>query len=199
MQIWQILNDRFDKIYKAPFPAQAFQVTLMQVCYIGQLPPLRDILMENAKPEEKPEGKVIEKPLMRDASEGMLDSSCSSAQGLSSVEAFLDVLRDKREPILYAQVCRDIAFQSFNHGHVAFYTKPGAPANIQQQIKLFLEKQTGQSWTVENLGVSKDALSIQEKNDENNRAQQAQALKHPLVQDILASFPGATAKVEGAL
>ncbi|MBX9977904.1 MAG: hypothetical protein K2X98_06670, partial [Alphaproteobacteria bacterium] len=202
MQVWQILNDRYDKIYKAPFPGQALQVVLMQVCYVAHLPPLSDILSGSAmvypvevSPVPAPLASQTSAPALSVTAAPMVSMGTESPIATNVPASFEDLvmfIRDKREPMLYTHMRSDIVLASYGEGHLSFYAKSSAPKNFIVLLKAFLEKHTSMSWVVEDKGVPPPAAqSLHEIEDARYQKKAIEAVDHPLVKDIVKIFPGA--------
>ena len=188
LQTWQLLNDRYAKVERSPLPQQSVQVALLQVCYVSQLPPLKELLEGNCQlPESSPPpSKVIE------ISHPVLKTSPEPYQNMSSFEDILTLLKEKREPLLYSHVYNDIAIKSFAPGIIQLHRKPSIPPSILQQLKHFLDQHTKLSWQIEDLGVSLDALSLKDHAALKKESLRNQAINHATVQTILDTFKGAT-------
>ncbi len=211
MQMWQILNDRYDRVHRAPSPSQALQVLLLQVCYITQLPSLHEILSnsEVSYPQEgcmpathNPVGERQASQIrIRENTRNMtlteLPSSLTPSLPKipSSFEELVAFVKEKREPILYTHMRNDVSVQSYEQGCIGLHTKPGAPKDLIHRLKSFLERNTGQSWIVEDKGISPTALSLKDLEEQAFYKKTEDTLSHPLVRDLLDTFPGATVVV----
>jgi DNA polymerase-3 subunit gamma/tau len=76
-------------------------------------------------------------------------------------------------------------------GRVEIRTRPSAPRDLAAQLTALLADRTGARWTVTVSNEAGEAtLAEQGRSAETDRRATAQG--HPLVQAILAAFPGAT-------
>lgn len=201
LQVWQVLNDRYDKIYKAPHPDQAFHVALLQVCYLSALPPLDALINGQAQPQtptskiEPPQKHTHTAHTEQTPNEPVPAEEASSDVAIpSSFDALLTLLKAHKELILYAHLHGDIALDTFDPSQpkLSFFSKNTAPENLSSRLKDVLLRITHTRWVIENLGpAGKDHTSCLDQ--DMAHAQQAfeDAQKKPFVQDILTQFPGA--------
>lgn len=190
LQVWTILNDRYDKIYKAPNPDQAFQMALLQVCYAAQIIDPRDVNTLTAEPT----------PKMAQISVTTTPAPLSDAPSVTAPEelpptfdALLIMLKDAKELMTYAHLHGDVVVQDYdpNAPMLSFYTHTSAPAHFEARLKDTLKKVTGHMWRIQNLGPSNGRLSYLDKERARTKELFQKAQEHPMVQDMLQQFPGA--------
>lgn len=97
---------------------------------------------------------------------------------------------EQREVVLKRALERDVHLVRFEEGHIEFSLAEGASRTVANDLSRALQQWTGQRWMV---AVSSDAgaqtLHHQAKSAERQRKEGA--ANHPLVQAVLAKFPGA--------
>jgi DNA polymerase-3 subunit gamma/tau len=95
------------------------------------------------------------------------------------------------KPLLHAQLRHSVHPVRIAPGRLEINPEPDAPRDLAAQLTALLTEATGQRWTVI---ITQEAgaptLAAQGKEAEADRLASARA--HPLVQAILAAFPGAT-------
>lgn len=95
------------------------------------------------------------------------------------------------KPLLHAHLLHDVHPIRVAPGRVEIRPRPSAPRDLAAQLTALLAERTGARWTVT---ISNDGgestLAEQGRSAEHDRRAAAQS--HPLVQAILAAFPGAT-------
>jgi DNA polymerase-3 subunit gamma/tau len=95
------------------------------------------------------------------------------------------------KPLLHAQLRHSVHPVRIAPGRLEINPEPDAPRDLAAQLTALLTEATGQRWTVI---ITQEAgaptLAAQGKDAEADRL--ASARGHPLVQAILAAFPGAT-------
>ena len=105
-------------------------------------------------------------------------------------EDVVDLARDRREAILYGHLVADVHLVRFEPGHIELRPGQRAPADLPRQLSRFLTDQTGLRWLVT---VSREpgAASLRDQRREAEAARFERAVKHPLVEAVLTTFPGA--------
>ena len=103
----------------------------------------------------------------------------------------VDLVRDAKEAILHGHLLADARLVRFAPGRIELNLTPAAPADLPQRLSRILNAHTGARWLVT---VSREAgapsLYDQARAAEAQRRAAIEA--HPLVQEILRVFPGAT-------
>jgi DNA polymerase-3 subunit gamma/tau len=95
------------------------------------------------------------------------------------------------KPLLHAHLLHDVHPVRLAPGRVEIRTRPTAPRDLAAQLTALLAERTGARWTVSITNEEGEpTLAEQGRNAESDRLEAAR--NHPLVQAILATFPGAT-------
>lgn len=195
LQVWQVLNDRYDKIYKAPHPDQAFHVALLQVCYLSQLPPLSEIVSQKTAPIE-PISKIEEPGHVQHVTaiqpNPPVQNSHTSVP--PSFEHLLTYLKDHKELILYSHMHADIAVDTYDASipKLSFFTKATAPTHLVSKLKDTLSKLTQTPWVIEHLGPAcAEHTSCLDKENKAKHDAFHDAKNKPFIKNILQTFPGA--------
>ena len=94
------------------------------------------------------------------------------------------------DPLLHAMLRHEVHPVSLAPGRIDIRPRPSAPRDLAGKLSLMLEKATGRSWMI---AISREAgaptLDEQGRHAAADRLTEARA--HPLVQAVLAAFPGA--------
>ena len=95
-----------------------------------------------------------------------------------------------RDPLLHAHLLHDVHPVRLAPGRVEIRVLPQAPRDLAARLAALLEAQTGMRWVV---ALSRDtgAPTLAEQSRAADQGRRDAALTHPLVQAILAAFPGA--------
>ncbi|MFT8245570.1 DNA polymerase III subunit gamma/tau [Roseomonas sp. BN140053] len=105
-------------------------------------------------------------------------------------------LASGRKPMLHAHLVHSVHLVSFGKGRIELRPRPQAPRDLAAQLTVLLAETTEQRWTVVMSNAPGEPTLA-----EQGRAVAAESLElatsHPLVQAILAAFPGA--KIEGGV
>jgi DNA polymerase-3 subunit gamma/tau len=95
------------------------------------------------------------------------------------------------KPLLHAHLLHDVHPVRIAPGRVEIRPAPSAPRDLAAQLTALLAERTGTRWTVTVSNESGEpTLAAQGRSAETDRREAARS--HPLVQAILAAFPGAT-------
>ena len=109
----------------------------------------------------------------------------------TSFPALVDLLSSRREAVLAAHLKADVYLVHYEPGRLEFRAEAAAPANLATRLSRLLQDWTGRQWMVSlSHEMGEPTLREQALEKEIGRRQDAAAL--PLVQAILAAFPGAT-------
>ncbi len=102
----------------------------------------------------------------------------------------VELLAARREAMLAADLSGDVHLVRYEPGRIEFRARPEAPANLATRLSRLLGEWTGQPWVV-SLSHEAGAPTLREQDErtQNSPSQDAAAL--PLVQAVLAAFPGA--------
>jgi DNA polymerase-3 subunit gamma/tau len=114
------------------------------------------------------------------------------ADGFAQPKSFDDLARlaeDRRDLSLKFDLERYARPISFRAGAVVFEAAPGAPSNLSQRLVARLKEWTGQAWLVACEGAGGGDTLLERQKRADARAQK-EVLAEPLVQAVLAAFPG---------
>ncbi|MGZ9032867.1 MAG: DNA polymerase III subunit gamma/tau [Rhodospirillales bacterium] len=114
----------------------------------------------------------------------------TGARSLRSFAAVVDLAREEREAILYGHLVADVHLVRFAPGQIEIRLADGVPGDIVRRLREFLARQTGQAWLVTISHESGEPTLLEQRRRveaERRRAVEAD----PLVQAVLAAFPGA--------
>jgi DNA polymerase III subunit gamma/tau len=109
-------------------------------------------------------------------------------------QSFLDVvaLADaEKEAILHANLINNLHLVSFEKGRIEIRPTDHAPPELSGQLREFLNNTTGERWAV-TVSNQPGEPTLQQNINEAVAKTKAEAREHPLVKEILETFPGAT-------
>ena len=193
LQVWQILSSQYSQLYHAANPAQSLQVLLLQVAYAAALPPLNQLL-ESSDTHSSKKFEIAANPIKVENAR-QREETMPTDQEPSSPEKLLTLLKNEKQAILYSNLITDVSISQFEFGRVVFHPKPSAPGNLQQSLKKFLDTHTQHTWIIENGGENTQLLSLKEIQDQDFERQKQESVEHPLVQNLLETFPGARVSI----
>ncbi|APT58975.1 DNA polymerase III subunit gamma/tau [Roseomonas gilardii] len=204
---WQMLLKGLEEIALAPDRRAAAEMVLIRLAHVAEMPTPGEILRRlqegGGVPARAPSPGGGPAPNGGARMAGGGGGSLMAAAGGGAVAyaeaapapqpgSFREVvaLASGRKPMLHAHLVHSVRLVSFGRGRLELNPTPQAPRDLAAQLTALLNEVTGQRWTV--------VLSNAE--GEPTLAQQGKAVaaqtrelaeSHPLVQAVLAAFPGA--------
>jgi DNA polymerase-3 subunit gamma/tau len=116
----------------------------------------------------------------------------AEAAGLPATFAeVVSLFVDKREPVLAAALSGAVHLVRYEPGQIEFRPESTAPADLAPRLSRLLGEWTGRPWLV-SLSREAGAPTLREQHLERELKRKQDAANHPLVQAVLAAFPGAT-------
>ena len=134
-----------------------------------------------SKPESKPESE----------SEPEVPAAIAAAlRSLPTFDAVVELIRERRDARLLAEVESGVRLVSYAPGRIAFHPSERAPRSLAADLAQRLQAWTGQRWiiSVEN---GPGAPTLAEARAVAKEDLHASLRQHPLVMAALAAFPGA--------
>ncbi|MBX6320985.1 MAG: hypothetical protein IRY94_04080, partial [Rhodospirillaceae bacterium] len=116
------------------------------------------------------------------------------APGRPRPQSFREVVElcgERREAVLKANLIRDVHLVKFEPGRIELRLEPKAPAKLPNLLGTLLSQWTGIRWVVA-VSSENGEPTLEEQQTAANERLRHEALSHPLVQAVLAAFPGAT-------
>jgi DNA polymerase-3 subunit gamma/tau len=113
---------------------------------------------------------------------------------LPQPQSFGDVValfHARREAILAAHLQSDVHLVQFEVGRIDFRPGERAPSNLPNRVAACLAEWTGKRWLV-SVSAHAGEPTLKEQAAALAQEQRAEAARHPLIQAVLAAFPGAT-------
>ena len=99
-------------------------------------------------------------------------------------------LASGRKPMLHAHLVHSVHPVRVSPGRIEIRPKPDAPRDLAQQITTLLAEVAGTRWTVSLVNEGGEP-TLAEQGRSADKDRRALAETHPLVQAVLAAFPGA--------
>ncbi len=96
-----------------------------------------------------------------------------------------------KRPMLHAHLVHSVHLVRFAPGRIEIRVEPAAPRDLAAQLTAMLQEETGARWTVV-LSNAEGEPTLAEQGRAAEAERRELARSHPLVQAILAAFPGAT-------
>ncbi|MGL6210068.1 MAG: DNA polymerase III subunit gamma/tau, partial [Paracoccaceae bacterium] len=136
-------------------------------------------------------GGVVHAPATRAqvTSQGQV-LAMATAPVLATFEAVVALIREKRDMTLLVEVETNLRLVRYSPGRIEFEPGLRAAPDLAARLGQRLQGWTGTRWAVSVVSEG-GAATIAETRDQGRRAAEAEALQSPLVQAVLAAFPGA--------
>jgi DNA polymerase-3 subunit gamma/tau len=213
-RLWQMLLKALEEISIAPNAMMSAEMAIIRLTHVADLPDPEDLirkLQENPPPAgggPRPGGApaggaggTLHAPAMRMAPAApargptmhggqALALAEGQLQVYATFDSVVDLIREKRDMKLLYEVEHGLRLVRYAPGRIEFQPTPDAPPDLAALLGARL-----QAWTQARWGVSVvnegGAPTIAEDRDRADREAKAEALQNPLVQAVLAAFPGA--------
>jgi DNA polymerase III subunit gamma/tau len=130
-----------------------------------------------------------------EAEERAVPSPTSSLDYDPMPQSFVEVvaLFDKRrEAVIRSHLREHLHLIAFEPGRIEFRPADGAPVNLANRISQLLGEWTGQRWLVARSEAAPGEPTLREQEERRERDMRNEVERHPLVQAVLETFPGAT-------
>lgn len=98
---------------------------------------------------------------------------------------------ERKEAILHANLINNVHLVHFEPGRIEFRLTEHADSSLAPKLSKFLGEETSRRWMV-TISNEPGAATLHQRQDESIAKTKAEAAKHPLVKEILETFPGAT-------
>jgi DNA polymerase-3 subunit gamma/tau len=218
---WQMLLKGLGEVRNAPSPLQAAEMVLIRLAYAADLPGPAEALDALRQASRGPDGggrpsadesgrrpsrggedmfggagiagrlpaEPANLPLR-----GAADGDARPSESSSVPASFADVVAlfaEKREAVLAASLSSAVHLVHFETGRIDIRPTALAPADLATRVSRLLQEWTGRPWLV---GLSRETgeSTLREQALEREMKKKQAAAGHPLVQAVLAAFPGAT-------
>lgn len=100
-------------------------------------------------------------------------------------------LASGRAPLLHAHLVHSVHLVHFAPGRIEIRPRPDAPRDLAGQLTALLQDATGARWTI-TLSNAEGEPTLAEQGRTAEQERRELARSHPLVQAVLAAFPGAS-------
>jgi DNA polymerase-3 subunit gamma/tau len=198
---WQMLLKGLQEIADAPERRAAAEMVLIRLAHLSELPTPGDLVRRlqqgsaSPAPRATPGGAGGGAQLRAVAGGGAV-AEAGPAQAAVAPRSFRDVvaLAAEREPLLHGHLVHSVHPVAFAEGRIELRVDSRAPRGLSSDLLRLLEEATGRRWTIV-LSNAEGGPTLAEQGRVAVAQREAAAIEHPLVQAILAAFPGA--RLEG--
>ena len=214
-RMWQMLLKALEEVPLAPNAMMAAEMAVIRMTHVADLPDPETLIKRlHAAPQPTAQlsgaalagGATTHAPRMHMAPAPpvrgpAMQRGLSSGQATALAEAPLTVyvtfdqivalIRDKRDMKLLYEVEHGLRLARYSPGRIEFEPAPGAATDLAARLGQRLQGWTGARWGV-SVVSSGGAPTIAEDHNRDQNTARAVAMENPLVQAVLAAFPGAT-------
>ncbi|MEE3502430.1 DNA polymerase III subunit gamma/tau [Acidiphilium acidophilum] len=190
-RLWQMLLKGIGEVEQASDRRAAAEMILIRLCFVADLPPPGDLVRRLASEPAAPRATLprdTNEPGPRAVVNG--PPAVSAAPRLARFEDVIALAEERRDALLTSQLKHDARIVKFAPPVIELNLAPAAPRDLSARLARFLEAETGHRWTIA-LSREAGAPSMVEARETARDAAREDALAHPLVQAIFATFPGA--------
>lgn len=196
-RLWTLMLKAFEELRRAPDACAAFEMALVRMCYAADLPGPEQLMkrLQSGEPllpgaPNAPGGGAGGPSAQMGAAAVRMQAA---PQALPNPQTFAEVLQlisDKRDIGLRADVERFVRLVAFRPGAITFEPAPNAPGDLVRKLSLRLKEWTGQRWLIATEG-SGGAETVMERDKRETAEAKARIQAHPFVTQVMEIFPGA--------
>ncbi|RDI59396.1 DNA polymerase III subunit gamma/tau [Microvirga subterranea] len=204
---WQILLKGIPEVQASSRPVAAAEMVLVRLAYAADLPTPDEALRAlkdgapvpaggpPPAPSPGPSGPVTSGNMALASSQPRPQprpdpNGGAPALRLRRFEDVVALAGERREIMLKAALERDVRLVRFEEGSIELSLAAGGSKTVANDLARALQQWTGQRWMVA-LSSEEGAPTLRDQAEAAERERKAGAASHPLVQAVLAKFPGA--------
>jgi DNA polymerase-3 subunit gamma/tau len=207
-RMWQMLLKALEEVALAPNAMMAAEMAVIRLTHVADLPS-PETLLRKLRDTPVPSATVpaaggvggqagAGRPVAQAGGAGVaLARAVAPEQALARYATFaqvLDLIAANRDMELKIAVESGLRLARYAPGRIEFTPTDSAPRDLAARLGQRLQAWTGVRWGV-SVVPDCDAPTIAELRDAARLEDEADAMDNPLVQAVLAAFPGATVKV----
>jgi DNA polymerase-3 subunit gamma/tau len=214
-RMWQMLLKAIEEVALAPNAMMAAEMAVIRLTHVADLPDPETLVRKLSDSPRPPTGggmpggapaggapgsgtvhaprlapvqaAPMRGPVMSAAAPALAESQF---QVYATFDAVVDLIRQKRDMVLLNEVETDLRLVRYSPGRIEFEPAPGARSDLASRLGQRLQGWTGARWGVSVTGSGGAATIAEARRSELDRTK-AEVAGNPLVQAILAAFPGA--------
>jgi DNA polymerase-3 subunit gamma/tau len=194
---WQMLMKGIGEVEQAPDRRAAAEMVLIRLCYVADLPPPGDLVRRlteggaTAAAGPAPSGGGGGTRAVANGAPAIAAAPAATvAPSLKSFREVAALVATAREATLHAHLVHSVHLVRFAPPVIELRPQPEAPRDLAARLAAVLSEATGTRWTIA-LSAAAGEPTLAEQGEAANAARRSAAAEHPLVQAILAAFPGA--------
>ncbi|MGB8815238.1 MAG: DNA polymerase III subunit gamma/tau [Paracoccaceae bacterium] len=214
-RMWQMLLKALEEVALAPNAMMAAEMAVIRLTHVSDLPDPETLIRKLQSQPQPPAsggggaptgggGGMTHQPATRLQGPTMAPARGPSMSGAAVAVALaegglafyatfpqvVDLIREKRDMKLLVEVETCLRLARYSPGRIEFEPTRDAPSDLAARLAQRLQTWTGVRWGVSIVG-SGGAATVAEDQDRDRLAVEAEVMQNPLVQAVIAAFPGA--------
>jgi DNA polymerase-3 subunit gamma/tau len=214
-RMWQMLLKALEEVAIAPNSMMAAEMAVIRLTHVADLPDPEKLIRDlQSAPPSAPRGGgapagggggVVHGARTMAPMRGPMSGPISGptmhgnqalalAEGqlqvYASFDHVIDLIREKRDLKLLFEVETCLKLVKYAPGRIEFQPTPDAAQDFAARLGQRLQSWTGARWGVSVVSTG-GAPTLAEDRDRDRMAAEAEAMQNPLVQAVIAAFPGA--------
>jgi len=214
-RMWQMLLKALEEVAAAPNAMMATEMAIIRLTHVAELPSPEELIrkLQNNPPPmpggggaqpsvpmggggggQNVGGAPIGGPTAMIAGGGLAAfGQLDPAQALARFARFdqvVDLIRAQRDMKLLVEVETYVQLVKYSPGRIEFQPGDAAPPDLASRLAGRLQGWTGVRWGVSVVSNGGTATILETRNAERSDMQ-GKVLRHPLLQAVMAQFPGA--------
>ena len=211
-RMWQMLLKALEEVALAPNAMMAAEMAVIRLTHVADLPDPETLIkrlqnqpqppMPGGAPAGGGGGSSVHAPMMRLApSAPTRGPAMQGAQAVALAQSELmvytsftqvvDLIREKRDVQLLVEVESGLRLVRYSPGRIEFEPTSSARADLASRLSQRLQGWTGARWGVSVVSSGGAPTIEEDRNKDKLEARAAAAMTSPLVQAVMAAFPGA--------
>jgi DNA polymerase-3 subunit gamma/tau len=202
---WQMLIRAIEEVAQAPNAMMAAEMAIIRLTHVADLPDPETLirkLQSQTPPLPAPAprngggggGPVLSAvaggaPVVQAVAEVFPDTATALAR-FATFDHLVEMIRESRDMKLLVDVETNVRLVRYAPGRIEFQPTDDAPRELAARLSHRLQGLTGARWGVSVVSTG-GGPTIAEAREADLRAEHAAATELPLVQAVLAAFPGA--------
>ena len=213
-RMWQMLLKALEEVSHAPNAMMAAEMAIIRLTHVADLPD-PEALIRKLSSTPSAAGSAGAMPTAANPTGGGpraqmapqgghsgptsrlavapvadLDPTAEALAGLAQFADVVALIRARRDMTLLVEVENYVRLVRYCAGRIEFTPSDGAPADLAQRLASRLQGWTGVRWGV-SVTADGSAPTITETRAAQENTARTTARAHPLVQAVMAAFPGA--------
>ncbi|HPG23593.1 MAG TPA: DNA polymerase III subunit gamma/tau, partial [Amaricoccus sp.] len=202
-RMWQMLLKALDEVGQAPNAMMAAEMAVIRLTHVADLPSPEDLIrrLSDAAPAApgpaggggggtRAGGAARAQAAPRPQAMARPAPETAALARYAAFEDVVALVRARRDMALLVEIETGVRLVKYAPGRIEFEPAPGAAPDLAARIAERLRTWTGARWGVSIVG-SGGGATLAEREAERKGDLEGRARAHPLVQAMLAAFPGA--------